>query len=100
MPDLRIIPSIEQLRQRDGVRALERDFGREAIVDALRQEAAALRGAILAAPAGSHEAPMPAGPDEAAALLEDRARRRLERQVRPSLRPVVNATGVVIHTNL
>ena len=46
MPDYRIIPSIEQLRQRDGVRALERDFGRAAIVDALRQAAAGLRGAL------------------------------------------------------
>jgi L-seryl-tRNA(Ser) seleniumtransferase len=100
MSDLRIIPSIEQLRQRDGVRALERDFGREAIVDALRQEAAALRAAILSGPSHGPEGLLPAGPDEAAALLEDRARRRLDRQVRPSLRPVVNATGVVVHTNL
>jgi len=100
MSDVRIIPSIEQLRQRDGIRALERDFGREAIVGALRQEAAALRAAILSGPSHSPEALLPAGPDEAAALLEERARRRLNRRVRASLRPVVNATGVVVHTNL
>ena len=99
MPDFRIIPSIEQLRQRDGIRALERDFGRAAITEALRQEAGLLREAILSATAGP--APeIPAGQDEAGAFLEERARRRLQRQIHPSLRPVVNATGVVVHTNL
>ena len=37
MTDFRIIPSIEQLRQRQTVRALEVDFGRETIVEALRR---------------------------------------------------------------
>ena len=43
MSDLRVIPSIEQLRQRDAMRALETRYGRAALLDALRAETAALR---------------------------------------------------------
>ena len=46
MPDFRTIPSIEQLRQRPAVRALEARFGAEATVDALRAAAADVRSAI------------------------------------------------------
>ena len=61
--DPRIIPSIEQLRQRDAVRRLEARYGREATVEALREEAAALRGRLLAeAPGGDAHAP--AGEEE------------------------------------
>ena len=41
--DLRVIPAIEQLRQRDAMRALEIRYGRAALLDALRAETAALR---------------------------------------------------------
>ena len=43
MPDYRVIPSIEQLRQRDTVGALERKYGHEAVLEALREQADALR---------------------------------------------------------
>ena len=46
MSDFRLIPSIEQLRQRPAVRALEARFGVEATVSALRAAAADVRGAI------------------------------------------------------
>jgi hypothetical protein len=46
MPDFRLIPSIEQLRQRAAVRALEARFGATATVAALREAAAAVRGAL------------------------------------------------------
>jgi len=98
MTDYRIIPSIEQLRLRDGVRALEEDFGRAAIVDALREAAAGLRAALAA---GSAAGPaLPLDVESAAAFLEDRARQVLKGSTKTSLRPVINATGVVIHTNL
>ena len=100
MPDFRIIPSIEQLRQRNAVRALERDFGREAIVRALREEADALRRELLSQPGRAPAEAPPEGQEEAAARLEERVAGRLRAAVRPSLRPAVNATGVVVHTNL
>ena len=100
MADFRVIPSIEQLRQRDEVRALERDFGREAIVSALRDAAAELRASLAAGPEAGTEVPGAQDQEAAARLLEQGARVRLAATSRPSLQPVVNATGIVIHTNL
>jgi L-seryl-tRNA(Ser) seleniumtransferase len=94
MTDYRIIPSIEQLRLRDGIRALERDFGRAAIVDALRASAARLRASLA-----SGTAP-PCDTESTAARLEQDARDILGQSARASLRRVINATGVVVHTNL
>jgi L-seryl-tRNA(Ser) seleniumtransferase len=91
MPDYRVIPSIEQLRQRDVIRTLERDYGRGAIVQALRDAAAEVRAGLAAAPLD---------PEAAALRVERLAHERLSGAARPSLRPVINATGVVIHTNL
>jgi L-seryl-tRNA(Ser) seleniumtransferase len=99
MTDFRIIPSIEQLRQRQAVRALEAEFGREAILEALRATAADLRAALAGARAES-DASMPADAEAAALAIEQAARRALSAAVEPSLRRAINATGVVIHTNL
>ncbi len=85
---VRSIPSIEQLRQRDRMRALEARHGRTALVDALRAEAASLRG--------RRDAP----PDDAGAAIEAAVVARLDHSGRPSLQRVINATGVVVHTNL
>ena len=94
MPDFRTIPSIERLRQRPAVRALEARFGAEATVDALRDAAAEARSAIAGGdPALTTEAAV-------AARLETDAAARLGEAFRPSLEPVINATGVIIHTNL
>jgi L-seryl-tRNA(Ser) seleniumtransferase len=103
MADFRIIPSIEHLRLRAGVRALEDDFGRAAIVEALREAAAALRGALAAPPGGAEgpaRAERPATVEAAGAFIEHLARQLLSEAAQPSLRRVINATGVVVHTNL
>jgi L-seryl-tRNA(Ser) seleniumtransferase len=94
MPDFHVIPSIEQLRQRSGVQLLEAAFGAEATVDALRTAAAELRRAIAAGTAGHFDT------DGVAAGLEQAAAARLTALFHPSLVSVINATGVVIHTNL
>jgi L-seryl-tRNA(Ser) seleniumtransferase len=94
MADFRVIPSIEQLRQRTGVRNLEARYGREALVEALRESAAALRQGLAR---GERIEPS----EEAAAVLISRdAEERLARGFQPSLRAVINATGVILHTNL
>ena len=94
-PPFRLIPSIERLRQLPDVRGLEGRFGAGATLDALRAAAAALR-ADLARP-GALE---PADADHAAADIVARAGRALAATSRGSLRRVINATGVVLHTNL
>src|SRR5512147_1619255 len=86
---MRSIPSIEQLRQRPAMLALEPRYGRSAIVDALRAEAAAVRERV--------DAEMPA---DVVSAIERAAIARLEASLAPSLRRVINATGVIIHTNL
>ena len=99
MTDFRIIPSIEQLRQREAVRALEADFGREAIVGALRAAAASLR-AELAGMGDAPAASLPADAESAAGTIEREARRVLHAATQPSLKRAINATGIVVHTNL
>lgn len=93
MPDFRVIPSIEQLRQRAAVAALERQHGHAATLDALRQAADAVRADIAA---GHHVGTA----EDVAGNIESRLAWQLAGEARGSLRPVINATGVVIHTNL
>ncbi len=90
----RLIPSIEQLRQRPSVQRLEARYGRDATVQALRDEAAALRRQLAAEEVGVRDAA------DAAARIEAGLAPRLDVALSPSLRPVINATGVIVHTNL
>jgi L-seryl-tRNA(Ser) seleniumtransferase len=71
------------------MQALERDFGRTAVVDALRAEAAALRTEL----AGGAIA-------DIVERLEAAAAQRVRSSQAASLRTVINATGVILHTNL
>jgi L-seryl-tRNA(Ser) seleniumtransferase len=94
MTDLRVIPSVEQLRQREAMRALEIRYGRGALLDALRAETAALRERL----SSGHVAAVTV--DEAVEAIEQGAEARLRAAMRPSLVRVINATGVIVHTNL
>jgi L-seryl-tRNA(Ser) seleniumtransferase len=88
---MRNIPSIEQLRQRPAMRALEEHYGRAAIVDALRAEADAVRRRARGDDPGV---------DDVVEAIERAVPIRLAAMSGPSLRRVINATGVVVHTNL
>jgi L-seryl-tRNA(Ser) seleniumtransferase len=88
---MRNIPSIEQLRQRPALRVLEAQYGRAAIVDALRAEAEAVRRR-------AREGTPPV--DDIATAIEHALPARLASMSGASLRRVINATGVIIHTNL
>jgi len=94
MPDFRVIPSIDELRRRPAVRALEARVGATVVVDALRAAADAARRAIAE---GGRSI---ASEEEAAAFIERAAAQRADAAFESALRPVINATGVVIHTNL
>jgi L-seryl-tRNA(Ser) seleniumtransferase len=83
----RALPSVGALLESEGVRALLRQAPRAVVADAVRD---ALHNARRA-------------PDEAPGSGEGWAglvAAHLGRRLRPSLRPVLNATGVVLHTNL
>jgi len=95
MSDPRTIPSIDELRRRPAAVALEARFGARATVDALRAAASRIRQSIAS---GTVDAGDPSVPT--VARIEEAAAEQLARMFRPSLEPVINATGVIIHTNL
>jgi L-seryl-tRNA(Ser) seleniumtransferase len=80
----RALPSVDRLLLQPEIRELLRTVPRIAVVDAVRESLAAAR-TRRAGP-----------PDSWAADV----RERLAERGKPSLRPVLNATGVVLHTNL
>jgi L-seryl-tRNA(Ser) seleniumtransferase len=86
---LRSLPSVDALLQDHTLRDLEQRYGHAVLVEACRAALDSARSSILA----GHEPPMPA-------LLIDDICERVDQAVRPSLVPVINATGVIIHTNL
>jgi L-seryl-tRNA(Ser) seleniumtransferase len=111
------IPSIERLRQSPRAQVLEARYGRAALVSALRAAADSLRAALAtseAAPASGADAAADADAqaetgvkvaaeadaDARETRLIDDAAARLSGRFQSHLRAVINATGVIIHTNL
>ena len=95
MTTSRILPSIDRLRQRSVIRALETDYGPEAALTALRAVTDDLRREL------NRPNPPPVdNREQAAVAIERRAAARLAASFEPSLIPVINATGVIVHTNL
>lgn len=88
----RFIPPVDRLLESEAFGGLAADYPRQRVVAAVRRVLEAVR----------REAAADAGPPDPSDPVPyaRRARRLLERDDRPSLRPVVNATGVVLHTNL
>jgi L-seryl-tRNA(Ser) seleniumtransferase len=94
MADYTIIPSIDALRQRPAVRALEVQFGAAATLGALRAAASTVRAAIAGGDSSM------ATEEAVVARIETAADAHVRDAFRPSLEPVINATGVIVHTNL
>jgi L-seryl-tRNA(Ser) seleniumtransferase len=88
----RDLPSVNDLLQVPGVQALGRDHAHALVVEAIRQELGEARSRLAAGEATD-------GHCDPAALAE-RVALRLARDFRPKLRRVINATGIVLHTNL
>ena len=88
---LRGIPKVDELMQQEVISDLREDLPTAAVRSAVRAELDQLRQAILAGEV--HELP---GADALCAAICRRARE----DALPSLRPVINGTGVVLHTNL
>ena len=86
----RDLPSVDRVLSQERVRALSAEYSGDTVVALVREELAAAREAITS---GGSAAP---ALETIVSAVEQRARSSL----RPSLRPVINATGVIIHTNL
>ena len=89
---LRRIPAIEQLLSCEPFLRMQGDYSRDLITEALRTVTAEIRGQILDS-AGTVDPP-----DESAYAALVRA--ELKSLTAPALRPIVNATGTITHTNL
>ncbi|MCY3907109.1 MAG: L-seryl-tRNA(Sec) selenium transferase [Anaerolineaceae bacterium] len=87
---LRRLPAVDALLGEETARALCAQYGRETTVAALRD---CLQQARVALRAGDGQEPTREN------LLE-RAAAQLAQRFRPGLRPVINAGGVILHTNL
>jgi L-seryl-tRNA(Ser) seleniumtransferase len=94
-PDLRLLPSVTDLLKSPAALGLLERHPRALVVDVLRAVVEGERRRLLGDLSG---APFEAAAFQAA--LPERVDRELASRTRPSLRRVVNATGVVIHTNL
>ena len=89
---LRRIPAVEQLLSREPFLRMQEHYSRDLITEALRTVTAEIRRQIL----DSAEIVEP--PEELAYAALVRA--ELESLTAPTLRPIVNVTGTITHTNL
>ena len=87
---LRALPKTDELLRRDDLAALASTLPRPVVTDAVRDAVEAIRARVLAGEEALFD------DDSIAEDAIDLARDRM----RPSLRPLVNATGIIVHTNL
>lgn len=89
MSELRHIPSVEKVLSDERIRHFEQTYPHDLIVDLIRKQLEQERSAIAAGGLSPSLDKIVKSVSERIASLE-----------KPSLRPVINATGVLLHTNL
>ena len=87
--EFRKLPSVDQLLSHPEIASLENEYPREQIVNLVRKQLEQTRHAIEA---GKKCPPI----DEIAVSV----RKYMDELTTPGLRPLINATGVILHTNL
>ena len=87
------LPGVDRILRRPEIEACAREHGRELVVEAVRGAIDDLRAELRR----SGREPMP---DDAERRVAEAALRRARAAAAPSLRPVLNLTGTVLHTNL
>lgn len=90
----RKLPSVDELQRNPELVALAAKEGQAAVTDAARAVLASLRQEIAAGCLDAN------GVDLALSGLEDAVKLRVRQDLQHSLRSVINATGVILHTNL
>ncbi|MCB1126687.1 MAG: L-seryl-tRNA(Sec) selenium transferase, partial [Verrucomicrobiae bacterium] len=92
----RTIPSTDKVLKALGLPELPRAL----VVTEVRRELELVRRSLSGEPAGRSQAGGEVDPDPDFDAVVARVRSRLENLCRSRLQPVINATGVIIHTNL
>ena len=90
---LRRVPSVDELLLRPRLVLLCREVGRSFVVETTREVLDGLRREITSGEAPTAEVLNPAA-------IEQRIVDAVHKEFAPSLRPVINASGVILHTNL
>mgnify|MGYP001814176113 CR=1 FL=1 len=87
--ELRKLPSVDRLLQEEAIATLVARWGHELTVEAAREALDTARDAIRS----GEPRPQPEA-------LARQVGERLAAKLQPTLRPAINATGVIVHTNL
>lgn len=87
------MPSVDELLQQPGVAKLCAEVDREFVVDTIRQVLMQLRRDIASGETLTERTISPPA-------LEERIVHTVQQELTPSLEPVINASGVILHTNL
>jgi L-seryl-tRNA(Ser) seleniumtransferase len=90
MSDLSLLPSIDHLLQIASIQQLVKTYGRPLSLEATRAVLDAARKAYI-----DGKSTIPDNQE-----ISERVRAKLESWLKPSLAPLINATGVILHTNL
>ncbi len=88
----RKLPSVNEVLESPAIQSLETQHAHDLIVAAVRQELDEVRRRLGQGDALDGHAN--------AEMISERVAQRLEREFVPKLRSVINATGIVLHTNL
>lgn len=89
MPDLRNLPSVDKILQMPEIQLLDENYGRRLVTNAIRGQLDKLRHSDLDALSLI-----------SVALILEGVQNQLKEWTDPTLLPVINATGVILHTNL
>ena len=89
----RRIPKVDVLLESKEIARLIEECSYDVVLEAVRKELEALRTFI-----GECQSEEEA--NERVEALKERIVRRAKRASRPNMRPVINATGTILHTNL
>ena len=88
----RKLPKVDMLLKEDAIKSLCEEYGRGFVVDCIRQELDVLRGLIMAEDFEKFTSEV----EQFTAFVEKRAKE----ESKYPLRKVINATGIILHTNL
>ena len=109
---LAFLPGVDRILRRPEVEACARTHGRALVVESVRAVIDGLRAAARGEGSGVGGAPHPPAPgpgprpgpqadaEDAERIVVEAALRRVRAAAAPSLRPVLNLSGTVLHTNL
>jgi L-seryl-tRNA(Ser) seleniumtransferase len=88
----RDLPSVNEVLEAEPLQALTKEHAHDFIVAAIRQELDGLRQELKEGVSFNGKATI--------AVIAQRVAQRIGSELQPRLRPVINATGIVLHTNL